>query len=136
MPRPQHRCLNKVRGGQSQPAQTPQDDSKRQMSIAGQRRKKKPIRQQTITNLQRCPALLEDLRGGVQFLVFGFRFSVGCGWFWVADCIVGSGEYLELITLFQVSGSDYGCSLSSFPERLQDAAFLICSTSFLCCGVP
>jgi hypothetical protein len=113
------------------------------MSIAGQRRKKEPIRQQTITNLQRCPALLEDLGGGVQFSVFGgrfsvfgFRFSVGCGWFWVADCIVGSGEYLELITLFQVSGSDYGCSLSSFPERLQDAAFLICSTSFLCCGVP
>ncbi|MFN7583118.1 MAG: hypothetical protein ACK5UD_18970, partial [Planctomyces sp.] len=57
-------------------SETPQDDSKRQVGVAGERRKQEAVRQQSRSDLQRGSAFFKDFGGGVQFSVFGFRFSV------------------------------------------------------------
>jgi hypothetical protein len=46
------------------------------VGVAGERRKQEAVRQQSRSDLQRGSAFFKDFGGGVQFLVFGVRFSV------------------------------------------------------------
>jgi hypothetical protein len=46
------------------------------VGVAGERRKQEAVRQQSRSDLQRGSAFFKDFGGGVQFLVFGFQFSV------------------------------------------------------------